>query len=247
MVLVLSTIGFICCIAGVVGIWMFHQTAYAKVANVTDRLDSGLERAAVAHQKVQRALEQARVSVDEVSKESASVSGRDEKRRRATSALRKLVRQRVGPNINELGVRLDTLSDAATVFSSLLQSFQDFAPRHSVRIQPEKLEGWTDQMAQLSTTLRRLEAVVGDNDKESNGREIAAASGAVDLALRRCQAKFEGWQSGLGAAREGVRSVKSETLGWLTLSGIVGTLLCLWVAVAQISLFAHALSWCRGS
>jgi hypothetical protein len=245
--LLLSTVGIVCCVAAIAGIWMLHQTVREKVENVAVRLDCGLLRASTANQNVQRALGPARASVDQVSKDSAALSGSDEKSRRATSALGKLVRRQVGPNINDLDVRLATLSDAATAISSLLGSFQEFPPFATGRLKSDKMEGWTDQAAQLATTLRRLEAVVGDGNKESSGREIADASTAVENTLQRCQAKVDDWQSELENARGEFRDAKTTLLGWLTSAAIVVTLVAVWVAVGQISLFAHVLPWLRGA
>jgi hypothetical protein len=247
LALLLSSVGIVCCVAAIAGIWMLHQTVREKVENVTVRLDGGLQRASAANQNVQRALEQARSSVDQVSKESAALSGSDEKSRRATSALAKLVRRQVGPNIKDLGVRLATLSDAATAISSLLGSFQEFQLFTSGRLKSDKMEGWTDQATQLATTLRRLETVVGDGNKESSGREIADASGAVGNALQRCQDKVDDWQSELEGAREELRDTRTQVLGWLTSASLVVTLVFAWVALGQISLFAHVLPWWRGA
>ena len=55
-VLLLATVGFVACLAGLAGIWMLQQTVYEKVEKVTSRLDAGLQRAAVANQNVQLAL-----------------------------------------------------------------------------------------------------------------------------------------------------------------------------------------------
>jgi hypothetical protein len=247
MVALLCTVGIVCCVAGIVGIWMFHQTASAKVENITARLDGGLQRASVANQNVQRALEQARASVGTVSKESTALGGGDEKSRRARSALRKLVRQQVGPNINNLGVQLTTFSDAAAAVSSLLQSFQELPLGQTGFIKLDKMEGWRAQTAQLATTLQRLENAVGDGNTQSSGQEIARASGAVDVALQKCQENVADWQSQLEAAREEVRYVNTKLLGWLSPTMIVLTLLCGWVALGQISLFTHALAWWKGA
>jgi hypothetical protein len=70
-ILLLATVEFVACLACLAGIWMLQQTVYEKVEKVTSRLDAGLQRAAVASQNVQRALEQARARVDMVRKESA--------------------------------------------------------------------------------------------------------------------------------------------------------------------------------
>ena len=247
MVLLLSAVGIVCCSAGIVGIWMFHQTESEKVKTITARIDDGLQRASVATRNVQRALEQTRASMDNVSKESAARGGSEAKNRLATSAVRKLVKQQVGPNINDLGVRLATLSEMATAVSSLLQSFQELSPGQTGRIQPDKLEGWTDQAAQLSTTLRRLEVVAGDGNKESSEREVAAASSAVSLALQKCQAKVDDWQSQLETARQELQHARTEILRWFTPAMIAVAFACAWVAVGQVCLFGHALHWLRGT
>src|SRR5579875_2918135 len=62
MAALLSTVGIVCCIAGIAGIWMFHQGMSAKVKSITARLDGGLQRVSIANQNFQRALEQARAS-----------------------------------------------------------------------------------------------------------------------------------------------------------------------------------------
>ncbi len=245
MAALLSTVGIVCCIAGIAGIWMFHQGMSAKVKSITARLDGGLQRVSIANQNFQRALEQARASVGKVSKESTVLGSGDEKSRRAANALRKLVRQQVGPNISNLSVQLVTFSDAAAAVSSLLQSFQELPLGKTSFTKFDKMDDWRVQTAQLADTLERLEAVVGDGNKESSGPEIAAASSAVDLALQRCQQKVADWQSELEAAREGLQFVQAEIFGWVTPAAIVVTLLCAWVAVGQISVFAHALPWCR--
>jgi hypothetical protein len=242
-VLLLATVGALCCVAIIVAIWWFHQAAYERVEKVAARLDGGLARASGANQKVQDALEQARRSVEEVREESAAPAGGGVKGRLSTSAARKLVRKKVGPNINDLSARLATLSDAATAISSLLQSFQESQPFQTGRIRPDNLEGWTDQAEQLSGTLRRLEAAVGEGDKDGSAREVAGASRAVHLALQRCQLKLDDWQSQLEAARDEVRDARAQVLGWLTAASLAASFLVGWVALGQISLFLHALRW----
>src|ERR1700676_5214531 len=68
LVLLLSTFGIVCCVAGVVGVWMLRQTASEKVLNISTRLDVGLQRASDANEKVRRALEKARADVAKVGK-----------------------------------------------------------------------------------------------------------------------------------------------------------------------------------
>ena len=247
MVLLFSTVSVFCCVTGAIGVWIFCQHASRKVQNITARLDVGLERASVANQNVQRAVGNARAEVAKVGKESTDPGGGSERSSGASRAVRTLIQQQVGPNLNDLSGRLATLSDASVAVSALLQSFREVTASQSGRIKPDQLERWAEEVQQLSGKLRRLEAVVGNGEKAATSKEVAAATSEVDLILQKCQARMNVWQADLEAAREELRHVKADILGWLTPAAIVGTLLGLWVAAGQISLFAHALRWCRGA
>src|SRR5262249_11678311 len=98
MVLLLSTVGVICCVTGAIGVWIFYQHACQRVQNITARLDVGLERASVANQNAQRAVGKARAEVAKVGKESTDLGGSGERTRGASRALRTLIQQQVGPN-----------------------------------------------------------------------------------------------------------------------------------------------------
>jgi hypothetical protein len=245
MVLLLSTVGIICCVAGIIGTWVYYQTASEQVETISARVDAGLLRVSVANQNVGRAVEKARADVASVGKGSADLGGDGERSRRASRTLRALIQQQAGPNIDELGGRLATLSDAAAAASSLLQSFQELPPGRSRRVDPDQLKHRADEAQKLSATLRRLEATVGEGDKETSHREVASATSQVDLVLQNCQAALADWQSDLDAAREKLARVRGEILGWLTYAAVGVTILSLWVGAGQVSLFARALRWCR--
>jgi hypothetical protein len=245
MVLLLAAAGIACCVAGIVGSWVLARAVSDRVLRISARLDAGLERGSSAVQSALRAVEKARADLAQVDKDSAEIGGSGEKGRRASRSVRSLVRQRVGPRVEDLGGRLATLSDTAVAVSSVLQSFEELPSNRTGRINAEQLDRWSDQAQRLSTTFRRLEVAVGDTDKETSRREVAAATTDVDLVLQRCQATVEDWQSDLEAAREQLPSVKAQTLGWLKIAVVAVTVLSAWMAVGQFCLFARALQWFR--
>jgi hypothetical protein len=247
VVLLLSAAGISCCAAAVIGTWMFYHRVAEKVQTISARLDDGLQRVSAANQNVRSAVAKARGDVANVGQESADLGGGGEKNRRAARALRALIQEQAGPNIDELGGRLATLSDASVAVSSLLQSFQELPSGRSLRVEPDQLKRRAEEAQQLSATLRRLGTAVGDGDKEASSREVAAVTSQVDLVLQRCLLAVDDWQSDLDAAREDLARVKGQILGWLRCAAVAVTVLCLWVGAGQVSLFAHALKWCRGT
>jgi hypothetical protein len=245
--LLLSAVAIICCVAGILSIWIFYQRVSEKVQTISVRLDDGLERASTATQNTQRALEKARAAVANVDKESADVGGGGEKGRRASRALRTVIQQQAGPNLDDLGGRLATLSDVAAAVSSLLQSFQDVSSERSLRVNPEQLKRRADEAQKLSATLRRLEETIGDGDREGSGQEVTVTTSSVDRVLKLCQTSVDDWQSDVDGVRADLERVKAQTLRWMLCGAITLTFLLGWVALGQISLFGRALRWCKGA
>jgi hypothetical protein len=246
VVLLLSTVGTVGCVAGIIGVWMLSRGVSEGMRGITDKLDAGLQRVSAANQNVQIAVGKARADVANVGKESEDLGDGGKKGRRAARTIRALIQQQAGPNMDELGGRLSTLSDCAVAVSSLLESFQEVPLARASRLDSDQLNRRADEARQLSSILRRLEVAVSDGDTETGRQKVAAATSEVDLVLQKCQATVEAWQSDLDAARDDLAHARAKLLGWLTCAAIAVTVLCLWVGAGQISLFARAPRWCRG-
>jgi hypothetical protein len=244
IVLVLSSLGVVCCATGAVGVWVVRPELSGRAETLDARVAVALERASTANEGLLRALKKARADVRRVSKESAGlVPG--PKNRRVAGLLRKQVERRVGPHIDDLGGRLAKSSAAAVAVASLLQSFQEQPLGDTGRIDPDKLARAADQTSQLSGSLRKLQAVLGKGDQEAGGREVAAAAAEMGRVLEKCQATLEDWQADLDAARQRQDHLRAHLPGWLWLGAVAVTVLCTWVGVSQVSLAAHAWKWLR--
>ena len=246
IVLLLSAAGIIGCAGGIIGIWMCYRGVSEKVQTIAARLDTALERVSTADQNVLLAIERARADLATARKDSADLDGGSEKGRRASRGLRTVIQHQAGPNIDEVGGRLATLSDAAVAVSSLLESFQELPTGPRVGVEPDLLKRRAEEARHLSASLRRLDAALDDGDKGPGGREAVAATSEVDLVLQKCQETVADWQSDLDAVREDLSHLKTEVLGWLWPAAVAVTFLVGWMGVGQVSLFAHALQWCRG-
>src|SRR5262245_41643252 len=247
IVVVLSLATIIACAAGIVGIGMCYPRVSDKVETISARLDAGLERVSTANQNVRGAIERARGDMAAVNKESADLGASGEKGSRASRALRTIIQKQAARNIDDLGGRLATLSDAAVAVSSLLESFEELPARPKVRADPEVLNRRAEEARRLSASLRKLEAALGDKDKEASSREVAATTSDVGELLEKCQTALDGWQSELDTAREDLTRIKTQIVRWQPYAAIALTVLLAWVAAGQVSLLGRALEWLRRS
>jgi hypothetical protein len=56
VVLLLSTVGILCCVAGIISGWVFYQRVSEKVRTILDNLDDGLQRMSAANETVRGAV-----------------------------------------------------------------------------------------------------------------------------------------------------------------------------------------------
>ena len=248
MVLLLSAVGIVCCSAGIVGIWMFHQTE-SRSEDYHRPIDDGLQSAC-------RSLARnASAALDKPARVWTTW-------KKAVPPLGVAARQRTVSQPALSGSWSSSRSDAISTtsvcgwprcrrwprrVSSSLQSFQESPPGQTGHIHRYKLEGRDGPGGDSPLPFRPLEVVAGDGNKESSEREVAAASSAVSLALQKCQAKVDDWQSQLETARQELQHARTEILRWFTPAMIAVAFACAWVAVGQVCLFGHALHWLRGT
>ncbi len=246
IVLLLSAVGTVGCVAGIIGIWMLSQGVSERAQRLTDAVDAGLQRVVAANQNVHIAVGKARTDVANIGKESKDLGDGGKQSRRAARTIRTLIQQQAGPNMDELGGRLSTISDCAAAVSSLLKSVEEVPLARASRFDSNQLKRRADEARQLSSILRRLEGAVGDGDTETGRQKVAAATSKVDLVLQKCQDTVDAWQSDLDAARDDLAQVKVKLRGWLACAAIALIGLCSWVGAGQVSLFARALRWWWG-
>jgi hypothetical protein len=247
IVLVLSAVGIVACLAVIVGVWWFEREASQKVESVSTQLDVGLQRLSSANQDVRRVLKNARDELDQANQQAADRVGDPEKDRATNRLVRKLIQERVGPQLNTLDGRLATAADVSVVVASLLRSLQESPASQAGGISPEELETAAGRARELSEALRTLQVKVGAGEDAATDREIADAAKGVSAVLQRCEATVTDWQSHLDAASKELPQFKARVLRWLLLGAVVVTALCAWFTLAQGSLFAHAWKWCRGA
>jgi hypothetical protein len=102
-----------------------------------------------------------------------------------------------------------------------------------------------DEAQQLAARLRRLEAALGEGETGVGSREAAATTSEVDRVLEKCQVAVDTWESDLGAAREDLARVQAQTVSWLLYVAIGVTVLFVWMAAGQFSLFGRAVEWLK--
>ncbi len=235
VVLLLSAAVFVGCVSGIVGIWVLRQKASAKVEGLAAQVDPGLQRAAEAIQGVRRSVNTVHADVALVVQYPDDLDPGTGRNQLVVGYFRTVVQ------------RLRSFSVAEATASSLLRSLQGLPLAEPGRIDPDKLDRAAERASQLAATLEKVQATLGDGDKEVTADEVVGAAKELDRSLQQCEATIDDWQADLDAIRAEVPQLQARILGWLTATAIAVTVVCGWVGVSQISLFAHGWRWCWGT
>jgi hypothetical protein len=245
ILLFFSSIGTLCCALVIVGIWVGQQKASQKIQGVSDRLDTGLQRASMANQNVRRALDKAVADVRSVDEKAAELRGGGDKGARAARAVRTLIQQKAAPDVDDLGGRLDMLADAAAVASSLLQTVREVAPERGIPIDSDQLKQRAGEAQRVAVLLHHLENAMDDENQPASNEEMKDTMSQVELVLQNCQETVDHWQEQIDSIREDLANITRKTINWLTFAAIGVTVIFAWVGLGQICLFARGLRWLR--
>lgn len=244
-VMILAAVMLIACFVGIFQVWAYRQKAINLIQEVSQKLEGGIQRATAAGKNVQSALDLARANVAAVNQQSSKRNDNGEMNRFEADILRGMIQRQVGPSINDLGGRLAVMSDAAIAVSSLLRNLH-FAPTSDFgRIDDSRQTQWANQASLLAVKLQQLQGVVGNGDRQATDKDITDATREVELVLQLCQSTLADWLSELAEASARLPIAKSETMYWLHAGAIIITIVCVWVAISQVSLFVHGWGWLR--
>lgn len=231
-VLLLSVVVFVGCVSGVAGAWVLRQKVSAKADDLAGRLEPGLRRASDAAEGVRRSVKTVHADVDLVVRSPEALEAGGDKNRLVVAYFRTVVQ------------RLKAFSVAETTAASLLRGFQGL-PLGEGGIDPETLDRAARKAEQLSASLEKLQATLGEGDYEVPETDVASAARELDQDLRGCDETIDEWQADLGAVRAALPRLQARVRAWLTLAAVAVTAVGAWVAVSQISLFAQGWKWCR--
>lgn len=235
VVLVLSSVVFIACVAGIVGSWRIRRDISGKVEDIARQFDAGLRGATAATYTVDESMTTARDEVRKVDPYPQSLEPGGFNNQTVTRYLRTVTK------------RLSRFSDAATSASSMLHELRKSMHGPAGRIDLDKNDRASQLASQLSANVQALKTTLGKEGEEVTGKQLVLAAQEMESALKQTDEMLKSWRTDLDAVGAVLPDLKSRVLGWLTPSTLLITVLLAWAGIGQISLFTHGWRWCRAT
>jgi hypothetical protein len=246
LILLVAAVGLLLSLAGGVGAWMVKAPVTEGATSVFERIEAALKVADESLGQVKASLARAAERLDSAREEQRTIAQNPPRGAVLKRRLARTVQQRIAPELGDAHEKLHTVAEAAVVVNSILEDVGSFPFLSITGLDVSSLREMNNSLSNVGPAAWELSRLFGGQETGSD----AAASDQLSRiqrimkTLRRLVAEYE---PRLQAVRQRTEELKSRTLSWITPATVLVSAVCFWIALSQVSLMAHAWSWCRRS
>jgi hypothetical protein len=242
----LSLGGLLLSLAGGVGVWMVKEPVTAGATQVFARIEAKFDIAEQSLNHVATSLANAAERLDRVRQKQRELAQKPQPNRTLQRILARKVQQRIAriaPQLGNANEELHTVAEAAVVVNSILEDVGSFPFLSISGLENDRLTEMNRRLAGVAPAAWELSRLLGEpgpgGDSDAAGDRLSRIERTVKT-LRRFIAQYE---SQLQQVRQRTEGLKAATLQWITPASVLISLVCLWIALSQVSLLCHACSW----
>jgi len=240
-ILLLGIAGLLLSIAGGVGVWIIKGPVTERMTHVFDRLDVALKAADEALGQVKTSLTNAAKRLEEVKVEQQKLAEQPQK----DSALGRLLArklQKIAPDIGGARDKLQTIGEAAVVVNSVLEDLGNIPFFSTAGLDEGRLKEIHSLLSDVTPAAWELSRLLGESAPEAD-----ASVSRIERKLATMQGWIAEYEPQLKQARRRTEDLKSRALDGIPLATVIISLACLWIALGQLSLLCHGLSWWKSA
>jgi hypothetical protein len=238
--LLLSVVGLLVSLAVGVGVWVIREPVTTRLTQIFGRVEGGLDLADRSLDYAQKSLARAATHLEEVRKEQKDLSQAPKKDSATWKLLSRKVQRKFGPELDEAHQKLQTLAEAVVVINSVLEDLGNFPDLAITGLDKGRLEEMNDRLAKVGPTAWELSQLLGEM---APGTETDDHFSRIEQALRTLREWIAEYQAKVEQVRQRTAEVKDRTLPRIIPAAILISLICLWLALSQLSIMGRAWSW----
>jgi hypothetical protein len=234
--MVLSVIGIILCLGGLIGAWALNDTATEAATGMIETVNGYLEQAGQMNAQASARIANLTAEIEGIQQAVANTTAED----RAQFVER--VTTRVEPVISGLRSGYTMLSSGLASLNQTLTTVNRM-PGIEVPTLTDELAAIDQRLTTISNTVDALTSTVADVNVDGSRIEAAAATAAGEL--QSLEDTLAQWQTRIDATVAAAESAQAAVPGVLNWTSLAISLLAILFGGGQASLFFHALAWFR--
>jgi hypothetical protein len=241
LTLLLAVAGLLLFLAGAVGVWIVKEPATERATHVFERIETALSAADKGLNHVKTSLANASERLDTVRKDQRKLAQQPQ----WGGVLGRMLAQTVAPQLSNAHETLHTVAEAAVVVNSILEDVGNFPFLSVSGLDVSSLSEINKRLSDVGPRAWELSRLLGGSGPEPNAETASNQLSRIDQALKSMQGLIAAYEPQLRQVRQRTEELKSRTLAWITPGAVLVSLVCLWLALSQVSLLCHAWSWWR--
>lgn len=240
IVMILSVVGAIFCVAGIFGAWIAPIPIKAVANGSLDAANGYVTLASQAAQNAGERIASARGEIEDAQQRLQNVT--PEQRETVRQQMRTAAQQRFGPSVVAVRNTATEISAGVARLNTTLESFNRI-PGVNVPTLSNELQAVGERLDAVNTRLDNFNQAVSAT--EFDGTRLDAAATAVTTEMQTVETRLGEWQGRFGNISTSLENAKGSIASALTVMSIASTLFFALFLAGQISLFVHARNWFR--
>jgi hypothetical protein len=236
LVLIVSALVLLSTVAGVIGLWIATGQAHDLVTAVFSPLDSGLNTANEALDRVNMHVNNARARVSNA-QEFVGQLGQDPVGNGAVlGAISNTVLAKLGPEIDQAR---ESVSNTLSLVNGVNKTIVAVNKLPGVNL-PTLTDEVQAVQARMTTLGDRMQNLRSDLEAAVQGRlqitgsRLNSLLAAVDSGLQNLQSVVDQYVARVGQAQAKVTGLNSDIASWITITWVIATIYLLWIATSQV-------------
>ncbi len=243
----LATVGLLLSLAGGIGVWMVKEPVTERATWVFERINAALDVADQNLDHAKTSLARAADRLDTARAEQRRIAQAPQRAGTMRRMLARTVQRSIAPELGNAHEKLHTVAEAAFVVNSVLEDVGSFPILSVSGLEVESLTEMNSRLANVAPAAWELSRLLGEPAGESDEDGAGAQFFRIDQTLKTVQRLIAGYKTRVAQVRQRAETLKSDTLTWITPAAVLVSVICLWIALSQVSLLCHAWSWWRPS
>lgn len=247
--LILSVIFFLGCLVGGIGIWIANEPLTRDLVGLVQALDDRIVRGVEVTAEISTGLTRVESGLTRVQAELGKVGTDAAANDPILQAIGHLVSETLRPAVAKIGQAAEQLSEALAQAQGILETLSRTPLGRSLDLPPaDKIGALATALAILSQPVDELDALI-QRAKELSleaAQRLEAGLARALPTLAEAQQMAQSTSDSLTQAHAQAETLILRIPGWIDTASIVLSLVFFWMALAQVSLFFHALGVLRG-
>jgi len=232
LVMIVSAIGFLLCLAILLGAWLFNEPATQAITETLDVVDGYLSVAEETIDQVDSRLVEIQSNLDAL----ANISPE------RVAEARESVAQKVGPAVTQVKGAVDGLQSTIAAAGQMLDQLERL-PGLRTSSFGDELQNLDQRIAEMSDKFNDLTTALANQDFD--GARIMEAASAMSAQLAQVHTALEAFIARINSVRASLVPARAAVPEQLDTASIIVMIVVLLLGAGQVSLFIHGLNWFR--